>query len=40
MLLVGATKEDDNFNSEEHFHYIKRRQSITNLIVYYNKDET
>jgi len=39
MKLVGATKEEDNLNSEEYFHYIKRRYSITNLTPYYNKND-
>ena len=40
MKMIGTNKEDDNYNSEEHFIYIKRRNSITNLIQYYNKDDT
>jgi hypothetical protein len=39
MQMIGTNKEDENFNSEEHFVYIKRRNSITNLIQYFKKDD-
>jgi hypothetical protein len=37
--MIGSNKEDEFFNSEEHFVYIKRRNSITNLIQYFKKDD-